>query len=485
MVTGQRKARHWIGGEWVDEGAERQSINPADGKVIGTYCDGGSSVAQSAIEAAARAFENDSWRRDPLARSAALSRLADAYETRMKDLVDILCLENGKVRGEAQMETGIILRSLRFNAGLATQNFGRVLETQPGVQGMSIRQPLGVAGLIIPWNSPAYLCIRALAPALAAGCTAVVKMPAQSAQAAALTAEIIASVPALAKGVVNLFIEAGSDGARLLVDSPRVPVVNFTGSTHTGRLIAQAAAVHLKRVGLELGGKTPHLVFDDADLNVVLPTLEKSSTVFAGQFCMTGSRILVQRGIATRLEEGLAERFRRVVPGPAADPRSDMGPMIDKAAVARVDALVEAAIESGARVIVRGGPSTLPALANGAFYHPTLLGVADPSLPIVQKETFGPVQTLQVFDTEEEAIELANDSEYGLSACVWSRDIDRPIRVARRLDAGQISINGWANVAVEFEEGGFKASGSGRLCGTAALDDFLEYKQITQNFAGY
>jgi len=483
-MTVQRRARHWIGGEWVDQGAQRHSINPADGKVIGTYCDGGAAVAQSAIEAAARAFEQDSWRRDALGRSAALSRLADAYESRLPDLVDILCLENGKVRGEAQMETGIILRSLRFNAGLATQNFGRVLETQPGVQGMSIRQPLGVAGLIIPWNSPAYLCIRALAPALAAGCTAVVKMPSQSAQAAALTAEIIASVPALAKGVVNMFIESGAEGARLLVDSPLVPVVNFTGSTQTGRLIAQAAAARLKRVGLELGGKTPHLVFDDADLNVVLPTLEKSSTVFAGQFCMTGSRILVQRGIAGRLEEGLAERLRKVVPGPAADPRSDMGPMIDKAAVARVDALVEAAIASGARVIVRGGPSRLPALADGAFYHPTLLEVADGSLPIVQKETFGPVQTLQVFDTEEEAIKLANDSEYGLSACIWSRDIDRPIRVARRLDAGQISINGWANVAVEFEEGGFKSSGLGRLCGTAALDDFLEYKQITQTFGG-
>jgi betaine-aldehyde dehydrogenase len=477
-------ARHWIGGEWVEEGVRRHSINPANGSVIGSYCDGGTRVAQAAIEAAARAFRDDAWRCDALARSAALSRLADVYEAHIEDLVNILCLENGKVRGEAQMEAGIILRSLRFNAGLATQNFGRVLETQPGVQGMSIRQPLGVAGLIVPWNSPAYLCVRALAPALAAGCTAVVKMPSQSAQAASLTAEIIAGVPALAKGVVNLFIESGSEGARLLVDSPLVPVVNFTGSTHTGRLIAQAAAVHLKRVGLELGGKTPHLVFDDADLDAVLPTLEKSSTVFAGQFCMTGSRILVQRGIAARLKEGLAERLRKVVPGPASDPRSNMGPMIDKAAVARVSSLVEAAIQSGARVIVRGGPSTLPELADGAFYHPTLLEVSDSSLPIVRKETFGPVQTLQVFDGEEEAIELANDSEYGLSACIWSRDVDRPIRVARRLDAGQISINGWANVAVEFEEGGFKASGSGRLCGNAALDDFLEYKQITQTFGG-
>jgi betaine-aldehyde dehydrogenase len=159
-----------------------------------------------------------------------------------------------------------------------------------------------------------------------------------------------------------------------------------------------------------------------------------------------------------------------------------MGPLIDKAAVARVNACVEAAIAAGAKPILRGGPSQDPALAGGAFYHPTLLEVTDGSLPIVREETFGPVQTLQVFDTEEEAIRMANDSEYGLGACVWSRDSDRPLRVARRLQVGMVSINSWANLAVEFEEGGSKASGTGRLCGMASLDDFLEYKQITQNF---
>ena len=323
-----------------------------------------------------------------------------------------------------------------------------------------------MAGLIIPWNSPAYLMVRALAPALAAGCTAVVKMPAQAAQTAALHSEIIAGVPEIASGVVNIFTESGSDGARWLVDSPQVPVISFTGSTHTGRLIAQAAAVHLKRVGLELGGKTPHLVFDDADLNAVLPVLEKSSTVFAGQFCMTGSRILVQRGVAERLKAGLAERLERVRPGPAADPKSDMGPLIDKAAVARVDAAVKEALRAGATAIVRGGPSTDPKLAGGAFHHPTLLEVTDASLPIVQRETFGPVQTLQVFDTEEEAVRLANDSEYGLHACIWSRDVDRPMRVARQLEAGLVSINSWGNLAVESEEGGSSRAASAASVGS-------------------
>lgn len=480
----KRKARHWIGGEWVSSPSERDSIDPATGQAIGTFCDGGAEVAQAAIDAATAAFRNGTWASDPMLRTTALSHLADAYAARLDEVIDTLCLENGKVRPEAALEAHIILRALRFAAGLAVQNYGRVLDPRPGQQAMSLRQPIGVAGLIIPWNSPSYLCIRALAPALAAGCTTAVKMPAQSAQAAALTSEIIGSVPEIPKGVINLFIESGSDGARLLVDSPLVPVISFTGSSHTGRLIAQAAAARLKRVGLELGGKTPHVVFDDADLDAVLPTVEKSSTVFAGQFCMTGSRILAQRGIAERLKAGLAERLARVRLGPAADPSSDMGPMIDKAAVARVHGLVEDAIRAGATPVVRGGPTTDAALAGGAFYSPTLLEVSDPSMPIVQAETFGPVQTVQTFDTEEEGIRLANDSEYGLSACVWSRDVDRPMRVARKLEAGLVCINSWANVAVEFEEGGFKSSGLGRLGGLGGIEDFLEYKQITQNYDG-
>ena len=337
--------------------------------------------------------------------------------------------------------------------------------------------------MIVPWNSPSYLSIRALAPALAAGCTAVVKMPGQSAQLATLMAEIIAGVDELPPGAVNIIVESGSAGAQHLVSSPLVPVVHFTGSTSTGRLIAQAAAPLLKRVGFELGGKTPHLVFDDADLEAALPVLQSSATVFAGQFCMTGSRVLAHRSIAEDLKAALAARLEAVRPGPASDPSSDMGPLIDAASVARVDAMVEAAIDAGAEPVVRGGPPTDPALAGGSFYRPTLLEVTDPSLPIVQQEVFGPVQTFQAFDTEEEAVALANDTETGLSASVWTRDVDRPLRVARLLDVGLVSVNSWANLAVEMEEGGLKTSGLGRLGGLASLDDFCEYKQITQNYA--
>jgi acyl-CoA reductase-like NAD-dependent aldehyde dehydrogenase len=263
-----------------------------------------------------------------------------------------------------------------------------------------------------------------------------------------------------------------------LVESPDVPTISFTGSTRTGRAISAAGATRLKRFGLELGGKTPMLVFDDADLDVALPKLEKALTTFAGQFCMTGSRLLVQRGIAQELRDRLAERLDNVKVGPASDPGSMMGPLIDQANVERVNNMVEDAIADGAGVIVRGGPITDGPLARGAFYRPTLLEISDPGMDIVQEEVFGPVLTLQVFDTELQAVALANDSEYGLSASVWSRDVDRPLRIARELQAGTVWINDWVAMRDEFEEGGYKQSGRGRLRGIAQLDDFLEYKHI-------
>ncbi|EPF74764.1 hypothetical protein GCM10025882_01100 [Acinetobacter gyllenbergii] len=221
------------------------------------------------------------------------------------------------------------------------------------------------------------------------------------------------------------------------------------------------------------------IVFKDADLDLVLPKLEKALTIFAGQFCMTGSRLLVQRELADELKQKLAQRLEAVKVGPAADPSSDMGPLIDKDNVARVDAVVEKAIAEGAKVIVRGGPITEGALAKGAFYRPTLLEVNDNAMEIIQEETFGPVLTLQVFDTEAEAIALANDNQYGLAASIWSRDVDLPLRVATEMEAGTVWINDWAVVYDEFEEGGFKNSGLGRMNGMAAMDDFIEYKHIT------
>ena len=476
-------ARHWINGRLTEDGPRAPSVNPATGKMFGYFYDATERVATRAVAAARMAFVESGWRDDAMLRATTLHRLADAYERRRHDLVETLMEENGKTRDQAAYEVHYIPRALRYAAGLSVVHAGRIAMTSPGQQSMTIRQPVGVAGIITPWNSPAYLSIRSIAPALAAGCSVVVKMPGQAAHTARIMAEIFSSVEGLPAGQVNIFIESHGAGARHLVAAKDVATISFTGSTATGRSILRDAAASLKRVGAELGGKTPHLVFADADLDAALETVVQSLIVFAGQFCMTGSRVLVQEEVADSFVERLADRLSRVRLGPAADPETEMGPMIDSSQVTRVDRLVEEAIAAGAQVILRGGPPSDRRLEGGAFYSPTLLEVDRSDLPIVQDEIFGPVQTVQRFATERQAITLANDTEYGLSASVWTRDVDRALRVSRAVEAGLISINSWANLAVEFEEGGWKSSGLGRLGGLASLDDFMEHKQVSQNFA--
>ncbi|UTY56524.1 aldehyde dehydrogenase family protein [Massilia sp. erpn] len=472
-------ALNWIGGEWTDSGIHKDSINPANYEVIGQYADGGLREATEAIAAAKRAFAETEWKEDRALRAKALNELADAFERNSAQLIDLLATENGKVKGEAEFEVSMVPSKLRYYASLARTEYGRAADPKPGSLSLVLREAIGVAGIIAPWNSPVVLMIRSLAPALAAGCTTVIKMPGQTAQTNALVSRIMSEVTSLPTGVVNLFSESGAEGSKWMIESPDVPAISFTGSTATGRAISAVGAQRLKRFGLELGGKTPMIVFDDADIEAALPKLEKALTVFAGQFCMTGSRLLVQSGIAGKLRQRLAERLEAVKVGPASDPASEMGPLIDRPNVERVNRVVNEAIAAGVKVIVRGGPVTQGPLAEGAFYRPTLLEVIDPDMDIVQKETFGPVLTMQVFDSEQEAIALANNSEYGLAASVWTRDIDRPLRVARALEAGTVWVNDWAVVYDEFEEGGFKQSGLGRLNGMAAMDDFIQFKHIT------
>ena len=470
-------ALHWIDGAWVDSGEHHDSVNPATGEVIGTYSMGTPDQAHAAIAAAKLAFETSGWRTDRIARSRVLNRMADRFEERTDELVEMLALENGKTKPQARLEVDFAPETLRFNAALALTDSGRESQVSEGELSFVIRQPAGVAGIIAPWNSPVALGIRSLAPALAAGCTAVMNLPRQTAQVNSLMAEIVGTTDGLPPGVANT-LTGGHVTGDVLVTSPDVPVISFTGSTATGKQISKVASENLKRVGLELGGKTPLMIFDDANLDVAMPTVVAALTVFAGQFCMTGSRLLVQEGIAQRVRDDLTQRLTSVRVAPAADPASDMGPIIDKDNVARIDKIVEEAISDGATVIVRGGPITEGPLAAGSFYRPTLLEVQDGSMPIVQNEVFGPVLTLQTFATEADAIAMANDSIYGLSASVFSSDVNVPLRVALALQAGSVWVNDWAKLHDQFEEGGFKASGVGRMRGFAVIDDFIEFKHI-------
>ncbi|WP_210402254.1 aldehyde dehydrogenase family protein [Thalassospira sp. MCCC 1A03138] len=471
-------AFNWINGVQKNNGTLKPSIDPATYDIIGYYPENGIEAAKSAVAAASKAFKETIWAHDHELRAHVLNQLAAAFERNRDRLIKILSLENGKVKGEAAFEIDMIPSKLRYSAATALMESGRAVTPKPGSLSVILKQPMGVAGIIAPWNSPAVLTIRSLAPALAAGCTAVIKLPAQIAQTASVMAEIMAEAEDLPNGVINLFFESGPEGSAYLVESPDVPAISFTGSTGTGRAIGAVGAKRMKRFGMELGGKTPMILFEDADIDAALPVIEKALTVFSGQFCMTGSRLLVQDGIFDRVRDTLAQQLNDVKVGPASDPSSDMGPLIDRENVLRVDQVVKNAVAEGAHVVVRGGPISAGPLSKGAFFRPALLEVTDNSLSILQEETFGPVLTIQRFRDEAEAIRLANDSEFGLAASIWTRDVDRSFKVAQALEVGTVWVNDWAKVYDNTEEGGFKQSGLGRLNGLAALEDFIEYKHI-------
>jgi acyl-CoA reductase-like NAD-dependent aldehyde dehydrogenase len=473
-------AEHWIGGTWVGSDIVKESVNPATGVVLGRWADGGEAEARAAIAAARRAFETSAWSRDRSLRNRALSEMADRFDAHADELGALVTKENGKILAQGMFESGTAGGTLRHNAAQALTDTGISAEVAPGQWFSTYAEPAGVVGIIVPWNGPVALFIRSLGPALAAGNTVAVKMPGQTALVGNLMSQIIAEVKSLPPGVVNIFTESGNTGAPYLVASPDVQVVSYTGSIAVGRIVAAAGAPTLKRMNLELGGKTPMIVFDDADLDTAVPLVASAVTTFTGQFCMTGSRILVQRGVADEVRARLVRILENVRLGDGLDPDTEMGPLIAKADVARVDGMVEAAL-AYAKAVVRGGPAADGGLAAGAFYRPALLEVTDVNHDIIQQEVFGPVATFEVFDTEADAVARANATEFGLAAGIFTNNINVSRRVSREIKAGTIWTNAWAELNDGFAEGGYKQSGIGRLRGPLAITDFQEAKTVVHS----
>ncbi|HEL3778388.1 TPA: aldehyde dehydrogenase family protein [Stenotrophomonas maltophilia] len=468
--------KNWINGSWNEGGAIRQAVSPSTGQPLGSYLDTGQDEARLAIEAARTAFDTSNWPTERSLRSRALHELADEVAKRAKTMAVRLSQEGGKLLAQTEWELSLASEWLRYGAATALlQTGGRALEAAPGVHFFSDPEPLGVVGVISPWNSPIILSVRAIAPALAAGCTVVLKLPHQTALTNALFAEAVAAVPSLPPGVLNVITETGSIGAAMLVDSPQVDMISYTGSTNVGRTIAANGAKTLKRLNLELGGKAPLVVFDDANLAAVVPQIVMALVAMNGQFCCTGSRVLVQRTVADRLRAALVEAYGNVRLGESEDPQAQLGPLIDKASVARVDAVVAEAA-SYANVLVRGGPIEEGPLAAGAFYRPSLIEVEDLNAYVVQNEVFGPVQTFEIFEDEADAIARANATEFGLAASVFSEDASRCRRVGKAIRAGHIWMNCWGVMSEQFEQSGFKQSGIGVLCGPRAIEQFQEIK---------
>lgn len=475
-----KNANHYIDGAWRGPlgGSDSSGvvIDPATSLPAARFSEGGVEDAHTAIAVAKHAFHFTSWRSSPRVRADVLLTFAEKLAQQKDEIADMLVMVNGKLRREALGEIMTAISELRYYAGLCRTLFGRVLEIEPGCYSSLDREPAGVAAIIVPWNAPVTLLIRSLAPALAAGCTVVIKPAHQTSLATNMVLECLVGDSRLPRGVVNSVIESGSDVSRALCDSVDVDVISFTGSTHVGKLIAQSTSKSLKRLSLELGGKAPALVFDDCDLDRTVAGIVQGALIMAGQQCTALARVIVAPGIYDDFTERLIAALKQVKIGPGNDPQSQMGPLIDVSNRNRIQDLVDAA-EQAENVLLRGEvPSG--ALGRGAFIAPSLVSVEDVASPFIQNEHFGPLLVIERSMNERDALVRANATRYSLAASVWTKDAARARRVAHDLRFGTVWSNTHNKLFPEAETGGYGDSGYGKLHGVEGLNDFMQTKHF-------
>lgn len=474
--------RNLIAGEWctASSGAFVKTRNPATGEVIGSVPDGGVDDAEAAIIAAEVAFARPSWSRNPRLRQIVLSSWADRLEQDVDALAMLLTITNGKTLFQARGEIGAAISEIRYYAGLARHVTASNIEVAPGEFATMLREPAGVAALIVPWNAPAVLLVRALAPALAVGCTAVIKVAHQTAVFTARLVRHLHDVPGMPAGVVNMIHETGHAGSQHLVRSDRVDVISFTGSTTVGKQIMVAAAATVKKLSLELGGKSCAVVMDDVDIGTVAAHLARAATIISGQQCTAARRVLVHASRYDEMAKQLAKALASLRVGDGRAPETQMGPLIDAATRDSIDARTRQIFDEADRVLLRG---CVPdgAAKHTAYLTPSLVAHQDDSAPFCQEEIFGPLVVLERFEDEAEAVRKANNTVFGLSSSVWTARHATALRLARELRRGTVWINDHNKLFAEAETGGYRQSGLGRLHGYEAFADFTELKHIYQN----
>jgi betaine-aldehyde dehydrogenase len=412
-------------------------------------------------------------------RAALLFKVADAIDASRDEFMRIDTLNNGKPLRETEYDAVDAANCFRYYAGLATKPHGQTFDVPAPSQTFTVREPIGVCGQIVPWNYPLLMATWKLAPALAAGNVCVLK-PAELTPLSAIRLAGIFHDLDFPPGVVNVVTGAGATVGHAIAASMRVDKIAFTGGTVTGRSIMQAATSNLKKISLELGGKSPNVVFADADFETAIDYALFGIFANAGQVCSAGSRLVIERSLRDRFVERLVERAQKIRVGDGFDPQTEMGPIISPVHRERVEAYIEAGVREGARLRCGGNRLGGP-LAGGNFIAPTIFDDTSREMRIVKEEIFGPVLVVQTFDDEAEAVAIANDTIYGLAGAVFTRDIAKAHRVIRKLRAGITWINTYHPTYNEAPWGGYKQSGIGRELGTYGYDAYTEVKQINVN----
>jgi phenylacetaldehyde dehydrogenase len=476
----KRPRRMLIGGAWVEaiSGKTFDTCNPATGEVLAKVTEGDAADIDRAVKAARKAFEEGPWPDMlPADRGRLLWRVADLIDQHHDELAQLETLDNGKpLLFSRIVDVPSCAAQFRYMAGCATKIEGATIPlSMPGAKyfAYTLREAVGIAGQIIPWNFPLIMAALKLAPALAAGCTVVLK-PAEQTPLTALRLGELLQEAGFPDGVVNIIPGFGETAGAALAAHPDVDKVAFTGSTEVGRLIVAAAAGNLKKVSLELGGKSPNIVFADADLECAIAGSANAIFFNQGQMCVAGSRLFVHKSIFDRVVGGVADATKKFQIGPGIDPATTLGPLVSQEQLERVCGYLDSGLKDGARAAVGGHKIPGP----GYFVEPTILVDVRPEMKVVREEIFGPVVSAVPFSDPAEILKLANDTRYGLASAVWTRDISTAHRIAAKLRAGTVWINCYNVFDAALPFGGYKQSGWGRESGQEALNLYTETKAV-------
>jgi len=474
----------YINGEWTESSGREvfATKNPATGEVLANVPRGTEEDIDAAVKVARQTFESEAWQSfPPIDRGRILYKIAEELRKDAEEIALMETMDTGKPLSQARNDVEASALYFEYYAGMADKIFGETIPVQPGILDYTLREPIGVTAHIIPWNYPLQIISRSTAAAIATGNTVVAK-PAEDTPLTALKLAEIIDKSALPKGVFNLVTGYGSEAGAALSNHPDIDHITFTGSVQTGSAVMMGAAKNVKPVTLELGGKSPNIVFEDCDQVEAAEFVVRSIIQNAGQTCSAGSRLLIQESIKEEFLQKVVDKMKGITIGQGVnDP--GLGPILNEKQFTRIQEFMEVAERDGAAFLTGGKREQGEGLENGFFFQPTVLDNLDPKSYVAQEEIFGPVVCAFSFDTEEEAIELANGTDYGLVTGVWTKDSARAHRVASKIRAGQVFINNYgAGGGVQMPFGGYKKSGFGREKGLEALRNYTILKNVALKY---